>query len=175
MGSLEEQLKSTIRDVPDFPKAGIIFKDITPILQDPELCGRVTEKLFEQWRNLQVSAVLGIESRGFLFGMLLAQRLEVPFVPVRKAGKLPYETFQHSYELEYGEATVEIHQDAIEKGQKVLIHDDLLATGGTAKAAGELVKQCGGEVAGFSFLINLSFLKGEEKLIEAATKSLVTY
>jgi adenine phosphoribosyltransferase len=133
--SIQERVKATVRDVPDFPKPGILFKDITPILEDPVLCREITIALSEAFRNTKIDAVVGVESRGFLFGMLIAQQLNVPFIPVRKAGKLPYNTIQHSYTLEYGTATVEMHVGALKPEWNVLVHDDLLATGGTAMAA----------------------------------------
>jgi adenine phosphoribosyltransferase len=161
---LEQRLRDAIRDVPDFPKPGILFKDITPILLDPALCSDTADALAEGVRQLRPDVVIGVESRGFFFGLMMAQRLGVPFVPVRKAGKLPYHTVSHQYSLEYGTATVEMHIDAVRPGQRVLIHDDLLATGGTAAAAAELVRQQGGIVAGFSFLVALDFLNGEQIL-----------
>lgn len=157
-------MKQIIRDVPDFPKLGIIFKDITPILKNHELCNEIAEALAKQLIAIEIDVVAGIESRGFLFGLALAQKLNVPFVPIRKAGKLPYKTIQQSYDLEYGSATLEVHEDAFDVGQKVLIHDDLLATGGTVVAASALVQKLGAEVAGYSFLINLDFLNGKERL-----------
>jgi len=162
--ALMNKIKQVIRDVPDFPKPGIIFKDITPILKNPTLCNEITDALAEQLRGLNIDVVAGIESRGFLFGLALAQKLNVPFVPIRKVGKLPYKTVQQSYDLEYGSATLEVHEDAFVAGQKVLIHDDLLATGGTVVAASALVQKLGAEVAGYSFLINLDFLNGKERL-----------
>ncbi|MCJ0742758.1 adenine phosphoribosyltransferase [Pedobacter montanisoli] len=161
---LEQKIKDTIRDVADFPKPGIIFKDITPILKDPVLCKEITQALAEQLQSLNVDVIAGIESRGFLFGMSLAQALNVPFVPIRKAGKLPYRTIQQSYALEYGTATLEVHEDAFISGQKVLIHDDLLATGGTVVAASQLIEKLGAHVAGYSFIINLEFLNGKQRL-----------
>jgi adenine phosphoribosyltransferase len=161
---LEQRLRDAIRDVPDFPKPGILFKDITPILLDPALCSDTADALAEGVRQLRPDVVIGVESRGFFFGLMMAQRLGVPFVPVRKAGKLPYHTVSHQYSLEYGTATVEMHIDAVRPGQRVLIHDDLLATGGTAAAAAELVTRQGGTVAGFSFLVALDFLNGEQTL-----------
>lgn len=161
---IESKIKQTLRDVPDFPKPGIVFKDITPVLQDTELCREITAALVGQLKEIKVDVVAGVESRGFLFGLALAQALNVPFVPIRKAGKLPYKTVQQAYELEYGNAVLEVHQDAFSAGQQVLIHDDLLATGGTVVAAAKLVELLGANVAGFSFLINLSFLKGQQKL-----------
>lgn len=161
---LETRIKETLRDVVDFPKPGIVFKDITPVLKDLTLCNEITVALKEQLKSVEIDVVAGIESRGFLFGLVLAQALNVPFVPIRKAGKLPYKTIKESYDLEYGSATLEVHEDAFEVGQKVLIHDDLLATGGTVVAASKLVKQLGAEVAGYSFIISLDFLNGKERL-----------
>lgn len=174
---LETRIKETLRDVVDFPKPGIVFKDITPVLKDSTLCNEITVALKEQLKSVEIDVVAGIESRGFLFGLVLAQALNVPFVPIRKAGKLPYKTIKESYDLEYGSATLEVHEDAFEMGQKVLIHDDLLATGGTVVAASKLVKQLGAEVAGYSFIISLDFLNGKNRLNEFSqnTFSLVTY
>lgn len=161
---IETKIKQTVRDVSDFPKPGIVFKDITPILKDAVLCTEITSALAAQLAGLQIDVVAGIESRGFLFGMSLANLLGVPFVPMRKAGKLPYKTVQHSYDLEYGSATLEVHEDAFAPGQRVLIHDDLLATGGTVVAASSLIHKLGAEVAGYSFIIALDFLNGRERL-----------
>lgn len=161
---IEDKLKLAIRDVPDFPKEGIVFKDITPIMMNPELSEEVLEHLVNQFKDRGLTKIAGIESRGFLFGYPLAIRLGLPFVLIRKAGKLPYHKISHSYDLEYGSATIEIHTDAIREGDKVLIHDDLLATGGSAGAAAELVQKCGGKVEAFSFLVGLDFLNGEDKL-----------
>ncbi|MEQ9303434.1 MAG: adenine phosphoribosyltransferase, partial [Marinoscillum sp.] len=130
---------------------------------------------YAYWKDKGVDAVVGIESRGFIYGLQLAQQLGVPFIPVRKAGKLPFKTIKHAYDLEYGSAEIEIHIDAIEKGQKVLIHDDLLATGGTAKATAELIRKIGGEVVGYSFLVELSFLYGRKELNGVDVHSLVTF
>lgn len=162
--SLENKIKTVIRDVQDFPKQGIVFKDITPILKDPALCKEIAYAFEDQILHLKPDAIMAIESRGFLFGMIMALHFNIPFIPVRKKGKLPYKTISYSYQLEYGAATVEIHEDAITKGSKVLIHDDLLATGGTAIAAAELVKMQEGEVAGFSFVVALDFLNGVNRL-----------
>lgn len=162
--TIEERVKSAIRDVPNFPKEGIIFKDITPIMMDPNLSIDILDHLVEKYADQKIDVVAGIESRGFLFGYPLAMRLGVPFVLIRKKGKLPYDKISHSYDLEYGSATIEMHTDAIKKGQNVLIHDDLLATGGSAEAAAKLVEKCGGQIASFSFLVSLDFLNGEEKL-----------
>jgi adenine phosphoribosyltransferase len=162
--SLEARIKNVIRDVPDFPKPGILFKDITPMLADHKLVKDVISAIGAQYKNQKIDAIAAVEARGFIFGSILAQELQCAFIPMRKSGKLPYKTISQEYALEYGTASVEVHEDAIQKGWNVLVHDDLLATGGTASAAGWLVQQLGGTVAGFSFLINLSFLPGEQKL-----------
>ena len=162
--SLISRIKSTIRDVEDFPKPGIIFKDITPLLASPRLTREITEALAEPFRDRHIDAVAAIEARGFIFGSLLAQELNCSFIPVRKAGKLPYKTRRQRYELEYGSAEIEVHVDAIRAGTRILVHDDLLATGGTATAAGELIKSFDATLAGFSFLINLGFLHGDRTI-----------
>jgi adenine phosphoribosyltransferase len=161
---IAQQIKAAIRDIPDFPKPGIIFKDITPILKDPALCERIVDVFVMKLGDTKVDVIAGVESRGFLFGLMLATRLGVPFVPLRKAGKLPHTVKQKVYELEYGTATIEMHIDAIEPGQHVLIHDDLLATGGTVTAASELIQELGGIVSGFCFVVGLGFLGGSEKI-----------
>jgi len=161
---IEQQIKSAVRDIPDFPKPGIIFKDITPILKDPQLCENIVDAFFEKLQGMRIDAVAGVESRGFLFGLTLATKLGVPFIPVRKAGKLPYTIKQKAYKLEYGTATIEMHTDAFEPGQHILLHDDLLATGGTVTAASELIAEMGGIVSGFSFVVGLGFLNGRERI-----------
>src|SRR5476649_2188494 len=161
---IEQQIKSAIRDIPDFPKPGIIFKDITPILKDPALCVGIVDAFADRLKGVHIDAVAGIESRGFLFGLTLATRLGVPFIPVRKAGKLPYTIKQKAYKLEYGTAIIEMHTDAFEPCQHILIHDDLLATGGTVTAASELINEMGGIIAGFSFVVGLGFLNGKERI-----------
>jgi adenine phosphoribosyltransferase len=161
---IAQQIKQAIRDIPDFPKPGIIFKDITPVLKDPQLCINIVDAFVEQLKGIRIDAIAGIESRGFLFGLTLATKLGVPFVPVRKAGKLPFTIKQKAYSLEYGTAIIELHTDAFEPGQHILIHDDLLATGGTALAASELIQEMGGIVAGFSFVVGLGFLNGRERI-----------
>jgi len=161
---IEIKIKQIVRDVNDFPKPGIVFKDITPILKDAVLCGEITAALAAQLSGMKIDVVAGIESRGFLFGMSLANLLGVPFVPMRKAGKLPYKTIRQDYDLEYGSAALELHEDAISPGQHVLIHDDLLATGGTVVAASQLIHKLGAVVAGYSFIIALDFLNGRERL-----------
>jgi adenine phosphoribosyltransferase len=162
--SIEEKLKSLLRDVPDFPSAGIIFKDITPLLAAPLVRKEVVKTIARHFESLPIDAIAGVEARGFIFGSLLAEEMDIPFIPVRKAGKLPFHKIKEEYNLEYGRAAVEMHTDAIEPGCKVLIHDDLLATGGTAGATGNMIRRLKGEVIGFSFLINLSFLPGERVL-----------
>ena len=161
---IEQKIKAIIRDVPNFPKEGIMFKDISTIMMNPQLSNEILDHLVELYKDKGLTKIAGIESRGFLFGYPLAIRLGLPFVLIRKKGKLPYEKLSYSYDLEYGSATIEIHTDAIEKGDKVLIHDDLLATGGSASAAAELIQQCGGKVESFNFLVSLDFLKGTDKL-----------
>jgi adenine phosphoribosyltransferase len=170
---IAQQIKSAIRDIPDFPKPGIIFKDITPILKDPKLCENIVNAFVEQLQGIRIDAIAGIESRGFLFGLTLATKLGVPFIPVRKAGKLPFTIKQKAYKLEYGTATIELHTDAFEPGQHILIHDDLLATGGTALAASELIQEMGGIVAGFSFVVGLGFLNGMERIAPVCDKVVV--
>jgi adenine phosphoribosyltransferase len=163
---LVETIKKVIRDVPDFPKPGIIFKDITPILLDAELTRNIVNDMALKYKDQNIDAIVGIESRGFWFGIMLANKLDIPFVPIRKKGKLPYKTMSYKYDLEYGTAEVEIHEDALEEDWNVLIHDDLLATGGTAIAAAELIKMQSAKVAGFSFVVELDFLNGKENLIK---------
>jgi len=163
---IEDKLKKVIRDVPDFPKEGIIFKDITPILLDAKLTKEVVSELAKTTQSLNLNAIVGIESRGFWFGIMLANELGIPFIPIRKKGKLPYKTLSYKYDLEYGSAEVEVHEDAIQKNWNVLVHDDLLATGGTAKAASELILMQGGNVAGFSFVVELDFLNGRTELLK---------
>jgi adenine phosphoribosyltransferase len=167
---IAQEIKLAIRDIPDFPKPGIIFKDITPILKDPVLCQRIVYAFAEKLQGIRIDAIAGIESRGFLFGLTLASRLGAPFVPVRKAGKLPFTIKQKAYDLEYGAAIIELHTDAFEPGQHILIHDDLLATGGTALAASELIQEMGGIVAGFAFVVELSFLNGRQRITPVCDK-----
>lgn len=162
--SISDKFKSVVRDVKDFPKPGILFKDITPVFNDPQLVGQIIDELVSQIKPLNPDVIAAVEARGFIFGSLLAHALRCKFVPIRKAGKLPYYTKREEYALEYGTAAIEMHEDAIEKGSRVLIHDDLLATGGTAEAAGRLINSSGGVIVGFSFLINLGFLPGAENL-----------
>jgi adenine phosphoribosyltransferase len=170
---IEQQIKSAIRDIPDFPKPGIVFKDITPILKDPALCEKVIDAFVEQLKGIRIDVVAGVESRGFLFGLTLACKLGVPFIPIRKAGKLPFTIKQKAYKLEYGTATIEMHTDAFEPGQHILIHDDLLATGGTVTAASELITEMGGIVAGFAFVVGLGFLNGKERIASLSDRIIV--
>ena len=168
-------LKSSIRGVPDFPKPGILFYDITTLLKDRRGFARLIDALTENYINHNVDLVLGIEARGFIFGPALAYRLNAGFVPVRKPKKLPAEVLQWKYDLEYGQDTLEIHKDAIEPGQRILICDDLLATGGTAKATADMVAQLGGCICGMGFVVELDGLKGREKLKDYEVFSLLHY
>lgn len=168
-------LKENIRNIPDFPKEGIQFKDISPLLLNPDTLELTSQVLARPFRHQQVDLVVGLESRGFLFGTNLAQDLHAGFVPIRKPGKLPAETVSATYALEYRKDTVEMHKDAIDEGAHVLIHDDLIATGGSAEAATKLVQQLGGKVVGYSFIIALKALKGTEKLAkDVQTEILMT-
>ncbi|MBE8720984.1 adenine phosphoribosyltransferase [Sphingobacterium pedocola] len=174
---LEKELKDVIRDIPDFPQPGIVFKDITPILKDQRLCKEIVFEFARRLEGIKIDVIAGIESRGFLFGMMLANHLDIPFVPIRKQGKLPYKTISESYKLEYGQATIEIHEDAFEKGQNILIHDDLLATGGTVVAASKLIEKLDGKIVGYSFVISLDFLQSHGRLTRFSDRiiSLVHY
>lgn len=166
--SIKQYLLENIRNIPDFPKPGIQFKDITTLLADKKALQLTTFLLTEPYLKMEIDLVVGLESRGFLFGTNIAHNLNAGFVPVRKPGKLPAETIEASYELEYGTDTLEMHADAIPKGARVIIHDDLIATGGSAEAATKLVQQLGGEVVGYSFIMELSFLNGRDKLLKTA-------
>src|SRR5919198_1918626 len=170
-----DELKKLIREVPDFPKKGILFYDITTVLKDKAGFRRIIDALTEQIRPLKPDAVLGIEARGFIFAPALAYHLGAGFVPVRKPGKLPAECASLSYDLEYGQDTLQIHRDAIGDGHRVLIADDLLATGGTARAVVDLVEQLGGKVVGLVFVVELEFLNGREKLKGYDVRSLIKY
>jgi adenine phosphoribosyltransferase len=170
-----EQLKRLIREVPDFPKKGILFYDITTLLKDKTGFATLIDKLAEYYISQDVDLVLGMEARGFIFAPALAYRLSAGFVPVRKPGKLPAESVKYDYALEYGTNSLEIHKDAIQKGQRVLIVDDLLATGGTAEATAKLAAMLGAEIAGLGFVVELEFLKGREKLKGYDVMSLLRY
>ncbi len=161
-----ELIKSKIRDIPDFPREGILFKDITTVLRDHNAFKKAIDLLAKHYEKQQIDYIAGIEARGFIFGSALAYRMEKGFIPIRKPGKLPSKTESMSYDLEYGKDSLEIHTDAVEPGKKVLIVDDLLATGGTAEAAIKLVKKIGGVIVGIAFVVELEFLKGREKLPE---------
>lgn len=169
------KLEAYIRDIPDFPRPGIVYKDITPLLREPEAMREGVKRFLNKLESAEIDKVVGIESRGFFFATLLAEKLNAGFVPIRKPGKLPYKTFRESYSLEYGKDTLEIHQDAIAPGEKVLIHDDVLATGGTAAAACKLIEKMGGEIVQCNFLMDLAFLKGKDKLLPYKVVSLFTY
>jgi adenine phosphoribosyltransferase len=169
------ELEKLIRDVPNFPKEGIIFKDITTLLKNSSGLNEAINSLYELAKGKGITKVAGIESRGFILGGALAQKLNAGFIPIRKPNKLPSEKISATYELEYGTDKIEIHKDAIEKGDKVLLHDDLLATGGTMEAAIKLIESLGGEVVQVSFLIELNFLNGREKLKSYDVQSLIQY
>lgn len=170
-----DNLKRLIREIPDHPKPGILFYDITTLLQDKDGFHSLVDKLCEHYSGRVVDVVAGIEARGFIFGPALAYRLNAGFVPIRKPSKLPWKTAQVTYQLEYGSDKLEIHQDAVKPGQRVLISDDLLATGGTAAAAAQLIRELGGEVAGAAFAVELNFLKGRSKLPGIDVFSLLQY
>ena len=167
------KLDKVIRTIPDFPKDGISFKDITPLLLDASLTNDIIDEFISRLEGFEIDAIVGVESRGFLFGFLLANKMEIPFIPIRKVGKLPGETLQYKYDLEYGSAEIEIHTNDVQKGWNILIHDDLLATGGTACAASELVLQLGCNVSAFTFVVNLDFLNGK-KVIEEYTNNIIS-
>ena len=168
-------IKAHIRDVPDFPQSGILFRDITPLLKSPDAFADVIDRFAERYADQEIGAIVGIEARGFLFAAPLALRLGKPFVPGRKEGKLPFRTIKLNYSLEYGQSAVEVHTDAINKGQRVLILDDLLATGGTLAATAKLIEKTGGVVAGVAVVIELADLKGRDVLEGYDVLSLVTY
>lgn len=168
-------LKQYVRDIKDFPKEGIVFKDITPLLQDKVALQKATEGLVDLVGDMKIDKIVGMESRGFIFAPILAHRLNAGFVPVRKPGKLPHNKLSESFILEYGTDILEMHSDAINEGDKVLVHDDVLATGGTASAVAKLVARAGGEIVQFNFLLELTFLNGREKLASWPVRSLLSY
>lgn len=170
-----ERLKNKIRDIPDFPRPGILFKDITPLVQDPAALRLTIHQLVHPFLGQPITTVAGMEARGFIFGALVAWEMGLPFVPLRKPGKLPYDVQSVSYDLEYGSATLEAHIDAFQPGDRVLLVDDLLATGGTAKASCELVEQLGGIVVACAFVIELDALRGREKLRDYVVHALLHY
>ena len=168
-------LRDRVRDVPDFPKPGIVFKDLMPLVADPAYFRETIDRLEELARPKRPDIILGAEARGFIFGGALADRLGCGFVPARKPGKLPWETVEATYELEYGTDRLQVHADAIRAGTRVIVHDDVLATGGTARAKTELVEQLGGEVVGLLFVVELAFLNGRDKLVGYDVDSLISY
>ena len=170
---ISDKLDKAIREVPNFPKQGINFKDITTLLLDPELSTEIIDAFIERLNGKKIDAIVGVESRGFLFGFLLANKMGIPFVPIRKVGKLPGETLKFKYDLEYGSAEVEVHKSDIKEGWNVVVHDDLLATGGTACAASELIQQLGAKVSAFAFVISLDFLNGNKRL-EKYSKEIIS-
>ncbi len=170
-----DRIKAKIRDIADFPNEGIVFKDITPLLKDPEILNFAVKALIQPYKNSDVTVVVGMEARGFIFGSLAAAALGVGFVPLRKPGKLPHHVEAVDYELEYGATSLEIHTDAIQQNDRVLIIDDVLATGGTAKASCELIEKLGGKIVACSFVIELNDLKGRHKLANYSVHSLVNY
>ncbi|ABF42609.1 adenine phosphoribosyltransferase [Candidatus Koribacter versatilis Ellin345] len=174
-GPCHDSLKAYVREIPDYPKPGILFYDITTLIKEPVGLARTIDGITEHFLNKNIDLVVGMEARGFIFGPAVAYRLNAGFIPIRKPRKLPGETVKHTYKLEYGEDTLEIHKDAIQKAQRVLVVDDLLATGGTAVAATELVKQLGGEICGIAFVIELDFLNGRERLKDYDVYSLLHY
>ena len=161
---MKDKLDKVIRTIPNFPKKGISFKDITPLLLDFNLTNDIIDAFIQRLNGVEVDAIVGVESRGFLFGFLLANKMEVPFIPIRKVGRLPGETIKYKYDLEYGSAEIEIHKQDVKEGWNILVHDDLLATGGTACAAAELVLQLNATVSAFTFVVNLDFLNGKKEL-----------
>jgi adenine phosphoribosyltransferase len=175
MNPESRSLASYIRTVPDFPKQGIMFRDITTLLKDAHAFQQAVEELYARYRGERISKVVCVESRGFILGAALALRLQAGFVPIRKKGKLPAATLRQEYALEYGSDEIEVHKDAIDAGERVLIHDDLLATGGTVAAACKLVENLGGTIVGLSFLIELSFLKGRAQLGSYDVFSIIQY
>ena len=174
---IKDKLDKIIRNIPNFPKEGINFKDITPLLLDANLSSEIINSFISRLKGIDVDAIVGVESRGFLFGFLLANKMGIPFLPARKAGKLPGETVKYKYELEYGSSELEMHTKDVNKNWNVLIHDDLLATGGTAYATACLIDKLEAKVAGFTFIVNLSFLNGEKPLLKYSDNiiSLIDY
>ena len=170
-----DRLTSKIRDIPDFPKPGILFKDITPLVKDPAALRLAVHSLLQPFLGRDITAVAGMESRGFIFGSLVAWELGIPFIPLRKPGKLPYDVQSVSYDLEYGSAQLEVHIDAVDASDKVLLIDDLLATGGTAKASCELIEKLGATVVACAFVVELDFLAGRERLQGYEVHSLIHY
>jgi adenine phosphoribosyltransferase len=174
---ISKKIKDIIRSVSDFPKKGIHFKDITPLLLNPKISDEIVNEFINKLSHINIDAIIGVESRGFLFGFLLANKMGIPFIPIRKAGKLPSKTISIAYELEYGVSEIEIHIEDIQPGWNVLIHDDLLATGGTALASCQLIEEANAKIAAFAFVVSLDFLNAKDKLIKYSKNiiSLVEY
>jgi adenine phosphoribosyltransferase len=172
---VSENLKEQIRSVPDFPRKGVVFRDITTLLKDRDAFQKAIDLFYKRYKDDRIDKVVSVESRGFIFGAILANKLGAGFVPIRKPGKLPAETLREEYQLEYGKDAVEIHKDGISSGERVLVHDDLLATGGTVLAACRLIERLGGEIVGLCFLIELSFLKGRDRLKKYDIYSIIDY
>ncbi|MFH1454418.1 MAG: adenine phosphoribosyltransferase [Armatimonadota bacterium] len=168
-------LRTKIRDIPDFPKKGIIFKDITTLLQDKEAFKYSINRLIEHYKDVKIDAIAAVEARGYIFGAAMAYELGTGFIPIRKPGKLPYDTHSMEYELEYGKNTLEIHKDALKDGERILVVDDLVATGGSSRACAQLIEKMGGNVVGFAFLVELTFLKGRDALEGYDVFSLIQY
>jgi adenine phosphoribosyltransferase len=168
-------LKSRIRDIPDFPEKGVLFRDVTTLLQDPAAFRQVIDQMTEHFRGSNATHICAVEARGYIFGAPLAYNLDLGFIPVRKPGKLPYDTISQAYELEYGKNVLELHRDAVGPGDRVLVIDDLIATGGSSRATAQLIEKLGAEVAGFGFVIELGFLKGREALEGYEVYSLLQY
>lgn len=167
---IKQRISSTVRDIPDFPVKGVVFKDITPVLQDIALFNDIIIELAEKFKDKKIDKIAGIESRGFIFGMPLSVKMNIPFIPIRKKGKLPSKTVSMSYDLEYGQATIEIHEDAINKDENILLIDDLLATGGTTDAAIKLINKLNGNVIAAAFVLELAFLNGRAKISSKETE-----
>jgi adenine phosphoribosyltransferase len=170
---IENKLKESIKTIQNFPKKGISFKDITPLFKDHTITDEILNSFKDSLSDIQVDAVVGVESRGFVYGMMLANKLKVPFIPIRKKGKLPSNTISQSYKLEYGEATIEMHIDSLKKNWNVVVHDDLLATGGTAIASSKIIEKLGANVCAYAFVVELEFLNGREKL-SAFSKNIIS-
>jgi len=175
MTKFEEDLRRAIRNIPDYPKKGVVFRDLTTLWKDGAMMKKTTDRLYTLWKRRRIDKIVGIEARGFIVGAPLADRLGIGFVPARKLGKLPSETLSMDYDLEYGKQGLELHKDAISEGERVLIVDDLLATGGTSYAARVLVERLGGKIVGFAFVAELSYLKGRDRLSGYEVRSLVRY
>lgn len=167
---IADKIKNTVRDIPNFPKEGVVFRDITPVLKDPELCEEIVEEMMINLKEIDFDVIAGVESRGLLFGFLLAVKMKKPFVMIRKEGKLPFDKVSQNYDLEYGNTSIEVHKDAVREGDKVLIHDDLLATGGTVEATKKLIERLGAKVTAFSFLVELDYLGGRDRLENTSTQ-----